>query len=410
MINTNGFGIDERGGLLGDALTRSAAADTARRAVGTRRPRVGVDFHVWDGKFQGSRSHLFGLYSAAIPQAPHIDFVLMVGDPESLRRSDPVFSLPNVQLVHMPSRNGLWRLGFQLPALRLRHRLDLLHLQYRMPPLLSGACVCTVHDVLFETHRQFFPRLRGVSLRAFGWLAARNAQVLMTVSKYTRDSMRKVYGISDDRIFVTHNGVDRARFFPGNAGQEQLAGLGLQSGQYILTVGRLEPRKNHVGLIRAYARLPDDSPPLVIVGQRDFEYAAILKAIESAGCGDRIRLLENVQDSLLPVVMRHASLFVYPAFAEGFGMPVIEAMASGVPVITSNTTALRELAGDAALTVTPDSESELQEAMALLLSNPQMSRRLSDAGVERARTFDWGSSAAIMIDALDAGIRAQTRH
>ncbi|MDO9073338.1 MAG: glycosyltransferase family 1 protein [Rubrivivax sp.] len=369
------------------------------RAV-TRRPVLGVDFHVWDGIFQGSRSHLLGLYRAAIPLAPEIDFVFFLDQPEALRRAHVEFAASHVRLVRMPHRPGPWRLAWQLPWLRWRHGVDLLHMQYRLPLLPAGACACTIHDVLYETHPQFFTRFFVWQSRLTGRQAARAAQLLFTVSAYSRDQIVRLYGVDRERVAITCNGVDFERFAPGAAGAAAVTALGLTPGGYLLTLGRLEPRKNHLTLLRAYAQLASDAPPLVIVGQRDFHYGAVFDEIKRLQLDARVRVLETVDDATLPAVLRHALLFVYPAYAEGFGMPVAEAMASGVPVITSNTTALPEVAGPGALLVDPSSPEQLAQAMARLLVDADGRRRLVQVGLQHVRQFDWQASAATFVAAL----------
>jgi glycosyltransferase involved in cell wall biosynthesis len=366
----------------------------------TRRPVLGVDFHVWDGIYQGSRSHLLGLYRAAIAQAPDIDFVFFLDEPAALRQAHVEFNAPHVRLVRMPHRPGPWRLAWQLPWLRRRHGVDLLHMQYRLPLLAAGACACTIHDVLYETHPQFFTRFFVWQSRLTGRQAARQARLLFTVSAHSRDEIVRLYGVERERVAITCNGVDFQRFRPGPAGADAVTALGLKPGGYLLTLGRLEPRKNHVTLLRAYAQLGPDTPPLVIVGQRDFHYGAVFDEIHHLQLGQRVRVLEGVDDAALPAVLRHALLFVYPAFAEGFGMPVAEAMASGVPVITSSTTSLPEVAGPGALLVDPASPAQLTQAMVRLLADADLRQRLVQAGLQHVRRFDWQASAAVFVTTL----------
>ena len=164
------------------------------------RPRLGVDFHTFDGIFQGSRSHLLGLYREAIVQGPDVDFVFFLSRPDDLRRSHAEFSRSNVQLVVMPRRPGLWRLSWQLPALRRRHRLDLLHLQFRLPLLPSGPCICTLHDVLFETHPQYFGRTFRLMARLSARHAVRRARFTLTVSEYSRREIARHYPVDVNRV------------------------------------------------------------------------------------------------------------------------------------------------------------------------------------------------------------------
>lgn len=371
----------------------------------SRRPRIGVDFHTFDGIFQGSRSHLLGLYGQAVQLAPHWDFFLLLDDPQALCRDHPVFDRPNVHPTRMPQAAGPVRLAWQLPLLRRELQLDLLHLQYRLPWWGEGPYACTIHDVLFESHPQFFSR-------PFTWLArwssrdaVRRARALLTVSAYSQAEMARHYGVAPSRIQVTHNGVDLARFRP-DIDPTPLQALGLTPGGYLCCVGRLEPRKNHAGLVQAYARLPaGQRPPLVIVGQRDFAYAEVFKLVQQLGLQDEVRFLERVSDAELGAVLAHARLFVYPSWAEGFGMPVLEAMACGVPVVTSRGTALQEVAEGVAWLADPHDPAQLAQVMARALAEDDAARQARIAqGLARARAFDWASSARVLLQSLAAAL------
>jgi len=369
-----------------------------------RRFRLGVDFHVWDQLFQGSRSYLLGLYRAAITRAPELDFVFFLDDVEGLRAAHAEFRSPNVRCVRMPSRPGPFRLAVQLPWLQWRHRIDLMHMQYRLPLVRPGRYAVTMHDVLFETHPQFFSRSFTAQSHLFYKQAAHRAALLMTVSEHSRAEIARCYGVDPATILITPNAVDARRFHPGDEGAERLAAFGLERDGYILTVGRLEPRKNHLSLIEAYARLDRTStPPLAIVGQRDFQYREALDAIERLGLQAHVKVIENVDDASLGAVMRHARLFAYTSHAEGFGMPVLEAMASGVPVITSRGTALSEVAGDAAWLVNPTAIDEIATALSALLADPQRRASMKQAGLDRARQFRWDTAAAVLIDGVRRG-------
>jgi len=176
------------------------------------RPRIGVDFHTFDGIFQGSRSHLIGLYEAAVAMAPDIDFYLLLDETERLRREHPVFDAPNVHLVKMPTQRAPVRLAWQLPRLQQQLQLVLFHLQYRLPLWTAGPCVCTIHDVLFETHPQFFSKSFVAFARLSSRDALRRAKALFTVSAYSRDSMAQAYGVPASRITVwTRSAFARAR-------------------------------------------------------------------------------------------------------------------------------------------------------------------------------------------------------
>jgi glycosyltransferase involved in cell wall biosynthesis len=375
----------------------------------TKSARVGIDFHTFDGIYQGSRSHILGLFAEAIVKAPEITFVFFLGDVDGLRRASSAFRARNVELVRMAHVPGPVRLLFQLPWLQLRHRLDLLHMQYRIPPLRVGPVACTIHDVLFESHPQYFPPGFVKQSRLTFRYSARRADLLFSVSGFSRAEIAKRYGLPEGRIAVIYNGVDGGRFFPGQEGRELLPRFGLESRRYLLTVGRLEPRKNHVNLIKAYALLGSCELPLVIVGQRDFGVNGLSALIDELDLKDRIVFLDSVGDGELPALMRHARVFVYPAFAEGFGMPVLEAMAGGVPVVTSPVTSLPEVAGDGAVFADPHDPAAIAAAIARLLKDNNASAAVSEAAAKRAAMFNWSSSADVLVAAYRAFFQSRAQ-
>lgn len=359
------------------------------------RPRIGVDFHVFDGKFQGSRSHLIGVFGELTRICPEFDFVFLLEKTDALG-AVPGFSGPNVFREHMSHVGAFRRLAWDLPRLRRHLKLDLLHTQYVMPFVPARGNAVTIHDVLFEPFPQFFSRVFVLRSRLFMRWAAQRADLLFTVSEYSRGEIAQRYGVPEAAIAVLHNAVDRSLFFPGSAGDERVRARGLAPGGYLLTVGRIEPRKNHAGLVRAYARLQGEVPPLVIVGQRDFGHGDFEQAMASLPAGRRVLVLSDVGDEELPALYRHAQIFVYPSFAEGFGMPPLEAMASGVPVITSASTAIPEVVGDAGLLVPPADDGALQAALARLLASADLRRTLAARGLERAEVFQWRKSAEVL--------------
>lgn len=361
------------------------------------RRNIGVDFHTFDGIFQGSRSHVIGLFKQVVRLAPELGFTFFLDDPARLLSEHPEFAANNVRMVRMRHASGPMRLAVQLPWLQWRHRIDLLHTQYRIPFIASKPCACTIHDVLFESHPEFFTKFFTLQSKLSFRLAARQAKLLFTVSEFSRTEIARRYKVAPGRIRVLYNGVDRTRFFPGSEGHEALDSLGLKSGGYLLTVGRLEPRKNHLRLIEAHARLGKDAPPLICVGQRDFGFAAAFDAVARLGLTDRVRFLEHVGDDLLPVLMRNSRVFIFPAIAEGFGMPVAEALASGVPVVTSRSTSLPEVAGNAAVLVDPLDVGSIFDGIAKVLSDPGLEARLRTEGPVQAGKFDWTDSARILV-------------
>ena len=363
------------------------------------RPRIGIDLHTLEGLHQGSRTHCLELFSRIAKRLPEMDFFFFVDTGRWDAGDAALFCGPNAQVVSMPHRNSVFRLLFQLPSLVKEHGIDLLHTQYICPLRLSASTAVTIHDLLPEDFPQYFGRIfRWRSKVLFPWSARKSAMVF-TVSDYSKSRLTSIYKLEDKKLFVLLNGVDRSRFYPGNEGAEALRDLGLVPGQYLLMVGRLEPRKNHQGLLRAYAALAAPRPRLVIVGQRDFGYQAIFKLCGELGLENEVMFLEGVENELLASLHRHARLFVYPAFAEGFGMPVIEAMASGVPVVTSNTTAIREIGEGVALLVDPASFDSIGAGIARVLREEGLADKMVLLGPRHAEKFSWEESADVLAEA-----------
>jgi glycosyltransferase involved in cell wall biosynthesis len=223
--------------------------------------------------------------------------------------------------------------------------------------------------------------------------SARRSTAVFTVSEFSRRQICETYSISADKVHSIPNGVDCSRFFAGNKGHEIVQAFGLESGSYFLTVGRLEPRKNHATLLRAWALLKAPRPRLVIVGQRHFQYNEVFELISALGLERDVIVLEEVSDKALPALYRHAKGFVYCSWAEGFGMPLLEAMASGIPVLSSASTALSEVCADAALLVDPSSPREIADAILALDQQADLRVGLVQRGFLRVKEFTWEKPA-----------------
>ena len=354
--------------------------------------RVGIDFHVFDGIFQGSRSHVLEIFIRVVVICPNIEFYIFLEKTEELRLNYPAFSLPNVHLVKMEHVNSIKRLCVVLPKMQRKYKLDLLHTQYVSPMPSFCKTIITLHDVLFESHPQYFSKLFVLRSKIMMYLSAKRSAHVFTVSEYSKKEIINRYNISKTEVSVIYNGVDQEKFYPGENGLSVIHDFGLSSKDYILTVGRLEPRKNHAVLLQAYAQLNTDCP-LLIIGQKHFGYEHISSLITELEIGHKVFILESVSDKDLPAYYRHARMFVYPTWAEGFGMPVIEAMASGVPVITSNTTSLPEVVESAGILVEPSNANALAEAMNSVLNSHELSATLRAKGISQALKFNWDSSA-----------------
>jgi glycosyltransferase involved in cell wall biosynthesis len=360
------------------------------------RPRIGLDLHVIDGIFQGSRTHCLELFSRVVAATPECDFIAVAADPEKVLEANQGFNSPNVTLVRMPPAAAAIRLLWQLPQLARRYAMDLLHSQYIAPPFSPCPSAVTVHDILFESHPEYFDKLFVLRSRLLVSQSIRKSVEVFTVSDFSRRQISETFPINMSKVHTIRNGVDGKRFFPGWHGQDVVEKYGLESGDYFLTVGRLEPRKNHANLLRAWAKLARPRPKLVVVGQPHFGYQEIFAQRQALDLSEDVSILENISDAELPAFYRHAKAFIFSSWAEGFGMPVLEAMASGIPVICSKTTALTEICGDAAVLVPPENVQRFSEVIHELDQDPDKRQVLARRGLSRAKEFGWESSSQIV--------------
>lgn len=395
LTNANGDKIEAP--VLRD---RNMRCEDSGDAPLERPRRVGIDMHFAGGKFQGIRTHVIELFSRVVAISPDIEFFVYLDSAEALRNLPEAFAAPNVHVARLPNRGPLMRLYRDLPALTKKNALDMIHTQCILPAPVNCKRLVTLHDVLYERYPHYFSPVFRARSKVLMRYAAVHADHLFTVSEYSRNEISALYGIETHEISVIYNGANSTRLaMPVACDAQVLANRNLTASGYILTVGRLEPRKNHDALIRAYARLEENAPPLVIVGQRDFGFTAIFARIKELHLEGRVRVLEDVKDRELPALYRHAAVFAYPSFAEGFGMPVVEAMAAGAAVVTSNNTGLAEIAsGGEALLVNPHNAEEISQAIRRLLNDSELKESLIRAGRERARRFNWETAAQIVHD------------
>jgi alpha-1,3-rhamnosyl/mannosyltransferase len=253
----------------------------------------------------------------------------------------------------------------------------------------DGPTVITVYDLSFVRHPEWHPADRAEYLERYFLKRISNVDAVITISEFSKKEITSLLGIRPDKIYVTPLGADRT-FSPG---KKEVKGL---PNEYILSLGNLEPRKNLVTLLDAYRSLPKklrERFPLVIAGASGWHTEALKKALQLFPGREKPILTGYVPKKLLPDLYRGASLFVYPSLYEGFGLPVIEAMACGVPVLASNAASLPEVVGDAGVLVGPRDVNHLKEAMKELLEDEKARRALAEKGIARAKLFSWDKCA-----------------
>ena len=374
--------------------------------------RIGIDYTAAVEEEAGIGRFVRELTAALVAQTTDHHFLLLA--PRSATPPDWVGSLPRVGWAPLPFSARLsavlWqRLKLPLPIEWFTGAIDLFHAtDYALPPLGRIPGVVTVHDLSFLRHPELAePRLARYLAQVVPRALAQSTLVLAD-SEHTRQEVLASFDLPAEKVAVVYGGVSGSFQPIEDSGvlEETRVRYGLP-GRYLFNLGRLEPRKNLPGLFRGYRLLLDRGQadmPLVIGGGKGWLYQPIFEAVEELGLRDRVRFLGHVPEADLPALLAGASAFIYPSYYEGFGLPPLEAMACGAPVVSSNTSSLPEVLGDAALLVSPDDSEALAEAVALVLSDDALRRDLRQRGLACARRFSWAAAARQLLAAYQRAV------
>ncbi len=317
--------------------------------------------------------------------------------------SDPDFQPQNglaVQRSPLPAKHPVARILWEQTALPLalkRSGANLLHALAFVSPLANRIpTVLTIYDLSFMRFPQLFRPFNRWYLQTFSRISARRADAVIAISESTRQDVISTFGVSPERVHTVYCGADDIfRPLPATEIAAFRAEKQLPE-HFIFRLGTIEPRKNVEGVIRAYAvwRQRDPSaPPLVVGGGKGWYYRQVFRLVESLDLAEYIHFPGYIPQDELPLWYNAASVFVYPSHFEGFGLPVLEAMACGTPVITSDVSSLPEVAGDAALLVSPTDTDGLSRAMERIFSDAVLAQSLRERGLQQAAQFSWKKTA-----------------
>jgi glycosyltransferase involved in cell wall biosynthesis len=314
-----------------------------------------------------------------------------------------------VNTVRPPIRIGWEQTGLPLQAARAR--LDLLHCMVNVIPLLHTVpVIVTVHDLSFLRFPETFPRAKAIYLRLATRYSARSARRVIAVSDSTRRDLIELAGVQPERISVVHLGVDdRYRRLPDDE-RAAFAATVFEGRPFMLYVGTLQPRKRVDLLIRAYARLRTrDAVPhaLALIGARGWMFDELFQLVHDLGLENDVRFVDYVTPEQLPLWYNAADVFVYPSVYEGFGLPVLEAMACGTPVVTSASSSLIEVVGDAGVTVEPESDEALAQGVGKVLEDRALHAELQQRGLRRAAARSWETVARDTARVYDLAMSAR---
>jgi glycosyltransferase involved in cell wall biosynthesis len=299
-------------------------------------------------------------------------------------------ALSAIRHVHLPgSASHLWE---QWPLLRHSHGAFLVNFNYS-GPLLKRRQLVTVHDATVRAMPQAFSRTYRWVHNAMVSVLGRSAESVMTVSEFSRDELLRWFGLRRKDIVIGREGGEHAVRPADDAAV--LRKHGLESGRFVLGVGSVKPNKNFGLVGRAMRLLPDYLWPVAIAGAKDI---GIFR--DASAVADGFRFLGFVTDDDLAALYRHAAWFILPSLYEGFGLPAVEAMANGCPVLAARAASIPEVCGDAALYFDPNDPASLADALQQAAHQPGLRQRMVAAGRERLARYHWRANAQILLDHL----------
>ncbi len=289
----------------------------------------------------------------------------------------------------------------QMPSLLAKNKLDLVHFpHFNVPIFTKVPFVVTIHDLIMVKFPQSatsaastrHPFIHWLKYCAYRWILSRacsRAHAIITVSNYVRDDLVRLLGIDPQKISVIYEAA-------GTVSQEGDNTLpSTVQAPYILSIGNAYPHKNLETLLKAFALLRKEKPELqlVLCGQEDYFYHRILAQIHDMGMDGKVIHLGIVSDATLSVLYRNAEAYVFPSYEEGFGLPGLEAMAAGIPVVASNLSCLPEIYGDAALYFNPSSQEEIKETILRVLTDTSLRHEHIKRGLEHVKKYSWEGTA-----------------
>jgi len=268
--------------------------------------------------------------------------------------------------------------------------------------------VVTVHDLAIYDHPEWFPRGQWFATRVVVPRSVRAATLVVCPSTATREALSRIMRVPPERCRVIPHGVDAEFRLPATPSTAtQIRDRYALPERYILQVGTVQPRKNYVTTLRALARIPAaERIPLLVAGGFGWEYEPVIEAVETLGLRSWVRFIGYVPPRDLPALYQQAWVVAFPSYDEGFGLPVLEAFAAGVPVAASTGGAIPEVAGDAALLCAPEDEAGLAENLRRLIEDEPLRQRQIVAGRLRAAPYTWSASAAAHRDAYRDALAA----
>ncbi len=374
---------------------------------------IAIDAHSVGTKLGGNETYATNLIEALAEIDQTNSYTLYVTKQAAIDRFANRW--PNFKVKQTLPHTPLLRIPLTLSLELRRHPVDVLHVQYTAPPFAPCPVVVTIHDLAFEHLPETFNRRSWIQLRLTVRRTARKAAHIITVSDYSRDDIVETYGVAPERITVTPEAAP-PNFAPV-VNETELKRIRESYGirpDYILSLCSIQPRKNLVRLIEAYSclrgvRREVKLPQLVLAGKRGWLDNETFRAAQRNAVDKDIVFTGYIPERELPALYSGAICFVYPSYFEGFGLPVLEAMQCGAPVIAGNRTSIPEIVGEAGLLVDHFDTNALVQAMTRILDDSKVGARLRSQGLERARLFSWKKTAQSTLVAYEKAAATTVR-
>lgn len=361
-----------------------------------------IDAHCFDAPAsEGVNTYLEGIYTQATALAPEIDFFFASRQGEGLKK---VFGEgPNIHYLKLNRQSRAGRMLREYPELIQKLGIDKAHFQYFAPPFVGCKTVITMHDILFMDFPRYFPWDYRVLRRLVFGSSARKASTLATVSEYSRKRISRHFGIPEERIVLTPNAVKEDFFnVDREAARREIYGQGIRP--FIMNVNRIEPRKNQLALVKAYVEtgLDREGYDLVMINRPAIPVTELERYFSRLPEETRRRIhrIDGLPHEELIKWYGAASLFVYPSIAEGFGIPPLEALATGTPTICNNSTAMADYDFLGENLIDLSDESRLKERILANLRRPPSEEAMTLLAEEVKRRYNWRRSAQALLDSL----------
>jgi glycosyltransferase involved in cell wall biosynthesis len=367
--------------------------------------RIAIDARKLTHAESGLGNHTLNLVRGLLSEDPDLELLLI----RNGRRSRELLELPRVEEVHVPFPLDSPLTPLMLGPFLRRQRFDVFHSPFHLVPRgLSRPMIVTIHDILWivnprHTSHNPFMRWAGSIHYRNGLIASMNAaRRIIVISKATRNAILEFAPWHEHKIRVIHNGVDQNRIFPMPKAEADrvLEPIIRAANPFVLTVGRASPYKNHLNAVRGFLRAFRDRPEyrMILVRRASAADRALARLLATPQARAQVISLDYLAPETLNALYNRARMVLHPSYYEGFGLPLVEAMAAGVPLVTSSLSSMPEVVGPAALLVSPSNCDAIAGALRALDRDEVLRERLIAAGRQQLARFDWAESARATLD------------